>query len=140
MSRSVSRTSKINCKDKNKVLNPITKRCVKKCNVGHTRNATFKCRRNVEYKNLKSEDYKRILESYDIPVPQKLSDRRLEAKRILSEKFCRCIKKVDPNNEGRAIGICTNSIFNKKGLMRGKFTCRSPQELDIYLNQSTPSR
>lgn len=128
----MSSSSKINCKDNNKVLNPITKRCVKKCNVGYTRNATFKCRRNREYKRLKSEDYKRILEVYNVPVPPKVAQRRLEAKKILSAKFCRCIKKVDPNNEGRAIGICTNTIFNKKGLTRGKFTCKRPQMLDVF--------
>lgn len=131
----MSTTSKPKCKDKNKVLNPITKRCVKKCNVGHTRNSTFKCRRNVAYKKLQSEHYKKILESYNIPVSQKLAERRFEAKKILSAKFCRCIKKVDPKNEGRAIGICTNSIFNKKGLTRGRFTCRAPQQLEIYLSK-----
>ena len=131
--------SKINCKDNNKVLNPITKRCVKKCKVGHTRNATFKCRRNGAYKKLTSKDYKRILEVYNLPVPSKMVERRLRAKEILSAKLCRCIKKVDPNNEGRAIGICTNTIFNKKGLTRGKFTCKSPQKLEIYLNASTSS-
>jgi hypothetical protein len=136
----MSSSSKRNCKDNNKVLNPITKRCVKKCKVGHTRNATFKCRRNVAYKKLTSEDYKRILEVYNLPVPPKLAERRLQAKNVLSAKFCRCIKKVDPNNEGRAIGICTNTIFNKKGLTRGKFTCKSPQKLEIYSNVSPSSR
>ena len=136
-------TSKKNCNDQNKVLNPITRRCVKKCKVGHIRNPTFKCRRNVAYKKLKTEDYKRILESYNLPVPPKLADRKLEATKILSGKFCRCIKKVDPNNEsdsnneGRAIGICTKSIFNNKGLTRGKFTCKSPQKLEIYLQSPT---
>lgn len=132
--------SKTSCKSQNKVLHPITKRCVKKCKVGHTRNATFKCRRNGAYKKLTSEDYKRILEVYNVPVPPKLVERRLQAKKILAAKFCRCIKKVDPTNEGRAIGICTNTIFNKKGLTRGKFTCKSPQKLEVYLNASASSR
>jgi hypothetical protein len=131
--------SKTKCKSQNKVLNPITKRCVKKCKVGHTRNATFKCRRNGAYKKLTSNDYKRILELYNLHVPPKLAQRRLDAKEILSAKLCRCIKKVDPNNEGRAIGICTNTIFNKKGLTRGNFTCKTPKKLEVYLNASPPS-
>lgn len=132
----MSKTSNIICKDNNKVQNPITKRCVKKCKVGYTRNATFKCRRNGAYKKLKSEDYKRILEVYNLPVPPKMAERRNSAKKTLSSKFCRCIKKVDPNNEGRSIGICTNSIFNKRGFTRGDFTCKTPQQLKVYLNNT----
>ncbi len=44
----------------------------------------------------------------------------------LANRFCRCIKKVRVKkgmNEGRAIGICTSSIFNKRGLQRHKFSC-----------------
>ena len=42
----------------------------------------------------------------------------------MSEKLCRCIKKVDKVNEARAIGICTKTIFNRKGYTRGKFKCK----------------
>jgi len=71
-------------------------------------------------------DYKQILTYYNKPIP---NNKRLlikDAEQILSTKLCRCIKKVDKNNEKRAIGICTNTIFNRKGYTRGKFTCKQP--------------
>ena len=46
------------------------------------------------------------------------------AEKIMSEKLCRCIKKIDKENEERAIGICTKTIFNRKGYTRGKFKCK----------------
>ena len=33
-------------------------------------------------------------------------------------------KKIDKINEARAIGICTKTIFNRKGYTRGKFKCK----------------
>jgi hypothetical protein len=47
-----------------------------------------------------------------------------QAENILSEKLCRCIKKVDENDEKKSIAICTKTIFNRKGLKRGKFNCK----------------
>lgn len=44
-----------------------------------------------------------------------------------ANKFCRCIKSRNFPNESIAIGICTKSIFNNKGMTRGKFRCKSPQ-------------
>jgi hypothetical protein len=38
---------------------------------------------------------------------------------------------VDKENEARAIGICTKSIINSKGLIRGKFTCKKRQEINV---------
>ena len=53
-----------------------------------------------------------------------MEDIKTTAEKILNDKLCKCIKKVSPNNEARAIGVCTKSIFNRKGLTRGKFSCK----------------
>ena len=69
-------------------------------------------------------DYKKILEYYKKPLPRSRRLLKLNAEKILSQKLCRCIKKVDVNNEARSIGICTKTIFNRKGYTRGKFKCK----------------
>ena len=77
---------------------------------------------------LHNEDYIDILNYYKMPVPKSKRLLRLEAENILSSKLCKCIKKVTavskPENEARAIGICTKTIFNNKGYTRGKFKCK----------------
>ena len=42
-------------------------------------------------------------------------------------------KKVNTNNknEPRAIGICTKTIFNNKGLTRGKFRCKNKRYVNF---------
>ena len=41
-------------------------------------------------------------------------------------------KKLDKNNKGRAIGICTKTIINNKGFTRGKkFTCKKKQTIRL---------
>ena len=69
-------------------------------------------------------DYKFILQYYNKSIPKSSRLLKMAAEKILAEKLCRCIKKVDPKNEARAIGICTKSIFNRKGFTRGKFKCK----------------
>ena len=39
-------------------------------------------------------DYKKILEFYEKPVPRSKRLLKLEAEKILATKLCRCIKKV----------------------------------------------
>ena len=72
---------------------------------------------------INKHDYIKILKYYNLNVPSKTEDIKKTAEKILSEKLCKCIKKVSPNNEAKAIGICTKTIFNRKGLTRGKFKC-----------------
>jgi hypothetical protein len=66
-----------------------------------------------------------------------------EAENILSEKLCKCIKKVEDKvkmkNESRAIGICTKTIFNRKGLTRGKFKCTGKKRF-VKFNKTRKSR
>jgi hypothetical protein len=73
---------------------------------------------------LNRNDYKQILEYYDMNIPRSNRLIKIAAEDILSKKLCRCIKKVDIENEGRSIAICTKSIFKRKGLTRGKFKCK----------------
>ena len=96
---------------------------------------------------LKQHDYIKILNYYDIPISSKDSSKTIKhkAENILAEKLCKCIKKVkkddeysgnnasDDNtsseSESKAIAICSNSIFEKKGLERGLFDCKKKPRL-----------
>jgi len=78
---------------------------------------------------LTNSDYIKILHYYKIEIPGSKEQIKEEATKILGEKLCRCIKKLDPVNEARSIGICTKSIFGRKGLTRGKFKCKGKRQL-----------
>jgi hypothetical protein len=75
--------------------------------------------------DLSKSDYIKILNYYKLRIPLGSSSKTLKnkAENILSEKMCRCIKKVGTDNEPRAIGICTKTVINRKGYRRGKFSC-----------------
>lgn len=102
---------------------------------------------------LNQNDYIKILNYYDIPIYPKDSSKTIKnkAETILAEKLCKCIKKVkksdsvndggdDDDNgntssesESKAIAICSNSIFEKKGLDRGLFDCKKkPRLINIH--------
>ena len=76
--------------------------------------------------NMNNNDYIQLLHYYNIPIPGSKKLIKEEGEKILALKLCKCIKKVNTkdNNEPRAIGICTKTIFNRKGLTRGKFKCK----------------
>ena len=79
-----------------------------------------------------TSDYKSILKHYKLPVPLSKKAIQRKAEKILTQKLCRCIKKVDRKNEARAIGICTKTIFNKRGFKRhGRFTCKKKKKQAI---------
>ena len=80
---------------------------------------------------LSNTDYKRILEFYNKPIPRSNRLLKMRAENILATKLCRCIKKVDKKDEKRAIGICTKTIINNKGLTRGQFTCKKKQSIQL---------
>ena len=83
---------------------------------------------------LSTEDYTNILEYYKSPVPKSKRLLKKHAEKLLVSKLCRCIKKVDKGDEGRAIGICTKSVINKKGFNRGTFTCKKKQNITLKKN------
>ena len=94
---------------------------------------------------LKKNDYIKILNYYDITVLPTDSSKTIKSKaeKILAEKLCKCIKKVKDSDdetisdgdgngnaeESKAIGVCTDSIFRRKGLRHGKFTCKKTARL-----------
>jgi hypothetical protein len=80
---------------------------------------------------LTNADYKKILEFYNKPIPKSKRLLKIQAEKLLVSKLCRCIKRVDKQNEARAIGICTKTIINSKGLIRGKFTCKKRQQINL---------
>jgi len=88
--------------------------------------------------DLSKEDYIRILTYYKQPIPNSKKLLQREAEKIVSDKLCRCIKKVDPVNEARSIGICTQSILNRKGISRGKFDCTGKKK-SIVLKKMNPN-
>jgi hypothetical protein len=80
---------------------------------------------------LTKNDYIKVLEYYRLPVPKTSALLRKKAESILSLKLCRCIKKVSPENEPKAIGVCTRTIFNRKGLQRKSFKCTKGRFVNI---------
>ena len=80
---------------------------------------------------LNNNDYKQILEYYSKPIPKSTRLLKQNAEKILAEKLCKCIKKIEPENEARSIGICTKTIFNRKGYTRGKFKCKGKRVVTV---------
>jgi len=80
---------------------------------------------------LNKKDYIKILKYYNLPIPKSASNMKKQAEEVLALKLCRCIKKVSPSNEPRAIGVCTRTIFERKNLMRGAFTCKRRRNVQI---------
>tara|TARA_X000000368_G_scaffold417156_1_gene412780 strand:+ start:1587 stop:1961 length:375 start_codon:yes stop_codon:yes gene_type:complete len=91
---------------------------------------------------LSKQDYIDVLNFYTINFNKDLPIKILKkmTEKIIAEKLCRCIKKV-PNKgfpESRAIGICNNSVVQKKKLGIYKFTCKKKKELKLK-NNSYPN-
>jgi hypothetical protein len=76
---------------------------------------------------LTNKDYISILNYYNINIPKSKILIRKQAEKIMAEKLCKCIKKIDKDNEAKSIGICTKTIFNRKGYSRGQFQCKKKQ-------------
>lgn len=83
------------------------------------------------YLKMTRSDYKKILDYYRKPVPKTITQMKKKANEILSYKLCRCIKKVSPTNEAKAIGVCTRTIFTRKNLTRGSFKCKNGRKLSF---------
>jgi hypothetical protein len=90
---------------------------------------------------LTNKDYVSILKYYNMSVPRSKRLLKKQAEHIMAEKLCKCIKKIDPVNEAKSIGICTKTIFNRKGYTRGKFECKKKQTVNFrktykFINKS----
>ena len=77
----------------------------------------------AKYMSLSRSDYIKILKFYKMRIPSTTKTMKNKAEQILAEKLCKCIKKVGINNEPKAIGVCTRTVINNKGLSRGSFRC-----------------
>jgi hypothetical protein len=84
-------------------------------------------------KDLTIKDYKNILTFYKLPVQGSYKTLKLQAENILSNKLCRCIKKIGALDisESRAIGICSKTILGRKGFTRGKFKCKGKKNITL---------
>lgn len=78
---------------------------------------------------LTNKDYVSILKYYKLDIPKSKRLIKKNAEKIMAEKLCKCIKKIDPINETKSIGICTKTIFNRKGYTRGQFKCKKTQSV-----------
>ena len=83
---------------------------------------------------LSTTDYKKILKFYKLSVPKNTKALEKKANKIIADKFCSCIKKVQQKfrEEGIAIGICTNSVITRKGYKRGKFKCKKRRTINLH--------
>ena len=88
---------------------------------------------------LENDEYVSILTYYNIDIPKSKRLLKMKAEHIMAEKLCKCIKKIDPVNEAKSIGICTKTIFNRKGYTRGKFTCKKKRSI-IFRKTRTRTR
>jgi len=88
---------------------------------------------------LNNSDYMKILDYYKLAIPKNKTTLKNRAETILSDKLCRCIKKVGKavKSEPIAIGVCTRNIFKRRGLKRGTFTCKKRLHLDAKKKHRT---
>jgi len=96
---------------------------------------------------LTNKDYLSILQFYKQKIPKQKTRKQKTRKRIkgknllkkqvetiLNSKLCRCIKKLQPIYNSKSVGICTKSVFNNKGLIRGKFKCGKRRTIKFRKN------
>jgi hypothetical protein len=76
---------------------------------------------------LSDNDYISILQYYNLSIPKSKRLLKIKAEKIMAQKLCKCIKKLGTNNEPKSIGICTKTIFNRKGYRRSSFQCKKKQ-------------
>jgi hypothetical protein len=76
---------------------------------------------------LTKADYIKILSFYKKEIPNTFESIKSEAENILVKKLCRCIKKIEGENESKSIGYCTKTVVNNKGFKRGSFKCKGKQ-------------
>ena len=91
---------------------------------------------------LTNKDYLSILNYYNKPIPKTQILIKKQAEHIMATKLCKCIKQVGVKikNEPRSIGICTKTIFNRRGFTRGKFTCKKKQKVEFKKTNKTKTR
>ena len=89
---------------------------------------------------LTNKDYINILKYYKLPIPSSKKLLQKHAEKIMAQKLCKCIKKLEPQNEAKSIGICTKTIFNSKGYTRGQFQCVKKQSVKFRKTNKNKTR
>ena len=89
---------------------------------------------------LTDNDYKNILKLYDLPIPKSRRLLKKQAEKIMADKLCRCIKRVDTKQEGKSIAICTKTLFNNRGYKRGRFSCKKKRSVQLTKTQKKRSK
>jgi hypothetical protein len=89
---------------------------------------------------LTNSDFISILKFYNMNIPKSKKQIKKQAEKIMADKLCKCIKKIDPENEAKSIGICTKTIFNSKGYTRGKFKCIKNRSVKFRKSLKNTSR
>lgn len=89
---------------------------------------------------LTNKDYITILKFYKLNIPKSKRLLKINAEKIMSQKLCKCIKKIDLVNEDKSIGICTKTIFNSKGYTRGQFQCKKKQSVKFRKTQKNKTK
>ena len=82
-------------------------------------------------KQLTKKDYINILTYYKLPIPGTRKALEAKAEKIMAKKLCKCIQKLQPSQGSKAVGVCTGSIFKRKGFTRGSFNCRKRQTVKM---------
>ena len=89
---------------------------------------------------LTHEDYKKILDYYDIPMPNTRSKLKSAAESVLAKKLCRCIKKVQKARKDKSeripTGICRDSVVHRKKLDIYQFQCDKQPSLKNFKGKS----
>lgn len=89
---------------------------------------------------LNINDYKFILEYYKLSIPKSNKLIKSKALSIISNKLCKCIKKVSKKyklkNEANPIKLCTQSVITNKGFNRGFFTCKKKSNIILSKNKT----
>ena len=91
---------------------------------------------------LNKNDYKKVLNFYNLSIPK--SERLLikKAQDVLASKLCGCIKKVSNKSvqESKSVGICRNSVLKKKGIKAHGFKCKDTPRFLTKKNKKNGER
>jgi hypothetical protein len=90
---------------------------------------------------INNADYIKILNFYGVAIPKSKKLIKQKAENIMAQKLCKCIKKIDTKIEAKSIGICTRTIFNSKGYIRGTFQCKNKRTVKFRkINKCPPEK
>ena len=90
--------------------------------------------------SLTQKDFIAILQYYDKKIPSSTKKLKEEAEKLLSQKLCRCIKKVKKSQkitESQSTGICKTSVLHKKNVAIHGFQCKKNKGFRKFPNSKT---